>query len=662
MNIIKKFYSKEDNMFYVEYHDGFDNKIRKYKTFKGFLNFVNSDLSNSNLYDCDFKDIDLSKFDISDAGISSIVLKEQNLYDNSFYIKNIENYNIVLEHINPNANDIVIIREMPLKCYEDLYEENEICISYISDLHLNHKIHKRFTEFASKQEIIDYLKNVASKMKSDYANSHSQILLIGGDVSFNFNIAELFYRELSKAVHGKIIVVLGNHEFWDISLNRIAKMKKTNPIDYIIEKYRILFDKLNITLIQNELLTLKYVKRPYPYYEINRLSEGDLASMDSDQILAFCNRSILTIFGGVGFSGYAPKYNASIGIYREAIKTLDEDLLYTKNFEKLYSKCTEALISKEIIVLTHMPMENWCALEHVSNWTYVNGHTHQNYFISDDKQTVFADNQIGYYKNEFGLKHFYMSKEYDVFQTYEDGIYEIDKIDYLDFYRGHNVSVTYNRENVKIRMLKKSGIYCFIQESLINGRFSILNGGSPKKLNEKKDLQYYYDNLDFYAETTNYFMSKYNSQLKEISSYVRSFGGSGRIHGSIVDVDFYDHLYLNPLDGKIIPYFAYSMTDKYVYSNLSSLLFNKNKLLFDRYIKLIGSESTNSGLINFSNDLVISKKKKFAPETDIYRFSRIANNLQYLTKMKVVRTWNEELVNSKESIDTKRLLFIDLTT
>lgn len=165
-----------------------------------------------------------------------------------------------------------------------------------------------------------------------------------------------------------------------------------NPVDFVIEKYRKLFDELNITMVQNELVTLKYVKPPYGFYEISKLSESDITSMEIDQITKFCNRSILTVFGGVGFSGYEAKYNASFGLYREAIKTLHEDLIYTKKFETLYLKCKEALFDKDVIILTHMPKENWSVLEHVPNWIYVNGHTHKNLFISDNKKTVYADN------------------------------------------------------------------------------------------------------------------------------------------------------------------------------------------------------------------------------------------------------------------------------
>lgn len=203
MNIYKKYYSKEDNLFYVKYRDSSIDNVKTFKSFRGFAKFINSDLSDTNLYDYDFKGVDLRKYNVSKAGISSRVLREQHLYNHSFYLTNIEQYNDVLSIANPNSSDIVIIRELSLKEYDELNEENEICISYISDLHLNHKIKKQFNELATKQEIIFYINKIVEKLSIDFRNTNSSILFIGGDVSFNFNISELFYRRISEKVFEK---------------------------------------------------------------------------------------------------------------------------------------------------------------------------------------------------------------------------------------------------------------------------------------------------------------------------------------------------------------------------------------------------------------------------------------------------------------------------
>ena len=44
------------------------------------------------------------------------------------------------------------------------------------------------------------------------------------------------------------------------------------------------------------------------------------------------------------------------------------------------------------------------------------------------------------------------------------------------------------------------------------------------------------------------------------------------VHGSIVDINYWAHLYVNPFDGKVTPYFAFDQTRKMVFPNMRDLL------------------------------------------------------------------------------------------
>ena len=136
-------------------------------------------------------------------------------------------------------------------------------------------------------------------------------------------------------------------------------------------------------------------------------------------------------------------------------------------------------------------------------------------------------------------------------------------------------------------MLKKNGVYCFIQEYIKTGSLCILNGGSRVKLKPQRELEYYYEKLDIYTDAVQDFLDIFDSSLQEVSTFVRSFGGSGRIHGFIVDIDKLNHLYLNPFDGKITAYYATSISDKYVYKNIASLLRFRNKGFYNKYQKKV---------------------------------------------------------------------------
>lgn len=66
----------------------------------------------------------------------------------------------------------------------------------------------------------------------------------------------------------------------------------------------------------------------------------------------------------------------------------------------------------------------------------------------------------------------------------------------------------------------------------------------------------------------------YRDALKRISDEVKRFGGDGNIHGSIVDIDFFNHIYLSPYNGNILPYFAYDVTCPVDYKSVQELLKN----------------------------------------------------------------------------------------
>lgn len=121
---------------------------------------------------------------------------------------------------------------------------------------------------------------------------------------------------------------------------------------------------------------------------------------------------------------------------------------------------------------------------------------------------------MGYHSEDPHLKTFLIDNDYDCFSDYEDGIFEVTSEQYNDFYRGKNISITFQREVNVLYMLKKKGYYCFIHQSR-NGSLTILNGGAMKKL-EIPDIQYYYDNMDAMISTIKTPLDKFTSFQNEL--------------------------------------------------------------------------------------------------------------------------------------------------
>lgn len=499
-------------------------------------------------------------------------------------------------------------------------------VSYITDIHLLH----RFNAYKCKtKEDVNYVIRVIAKTLSEQA---TEINLIGGDTSSDFDIFKDFVSNLSSYARGSIFFfTLGNHELWGLN---------NEDLYSIIDKYKLALKENGrgrMYLVQNNLFFLTD-------YEWKEITEAELSSMSFEELRSRTRAAKIIIFGGIGFAGMNGEFNADNGIYMNVLDK-EGELRETTKFLTLYEKVTTALRGKNLIILTHMPMKDWGGQEiHVNEgFVYVNGHSHRNYFYDDGKKRIYADNQVGYRGKRVSFKQVAVDFNFDWFTDYKDGIYEITKKDYENFYCGIGEGVTFNRQYEKLFMIKREETYMFLMKS-IKGRLLILNGGLTRRTGNHT-LEYFYENMVKYSKSVSLFLSKYDNFQKLVSSDVKKIGGYGRIHGSIVDIDFHNHLYLNPLDGSITSYFAYSMVDKYVYENFPSLLKYECPKLFEKYIKLLGEQSNNSNaLIVNSKDLPLSKKKIYVDSTEMYRISRILKGLQFTTKYNIVRIWNDAVV------------------
>jgi len=641
-----KSYNKDNKKFIVGERVFGENEEREFEKFSDFYTYLKGDLTDSDLSDFDFENIDLREYNIEGVGINSKVLREQGLYNDFFYEENIGKYNECTEFDFSAKNEqIEAASILHAENFEALQGENVIKIYYISDIHLNHKIKKRFPEFATKWETVAYIKKVIEKM-IETAGERGRVayLLVAGDISYNFEISKIFYMELAKQWDPhRIIVVLGNHELWDF--NQDGKpTDSTYTAEGTINRYCELFNNLEIKFLQNELLicTDKNVKK---------ISENQLKSIDTNILRELCLKSSLMVLGGLGYSGLNDEFNATHGIYRYAVQTLEDDIKQTKRFESVYEKVEAALDESPVIVLTHTPKENWTNRNYKKNWIYVNGHTHRNDYECGEEKTVYSDNQIGYTSQSIGLKYFQVSGFYDIFKYYKDGIYEISREQYLDFNRGMNINITFNRTDGFIDMLKNCGIYCFIFETY-KGLY-LLNGGKIKKL-ATSDINYYFTNLTKYSDCVKKMLYDYNAALKSIANSIKAIGGSGIIHGCIVDIDYYNHIYLNPNDGTITPYYATSITKKYISKDVQTLLLEHRPDLYKKYQQVVNRIEKNELVYITDTKAGLTNITRLVTDTHIYRPSRIIKELQYLTNDNVVRVWYDQLINDNFDMECQR--------
>lgn len=506
-------------------------------------------------------------------------------------------------------------------------------IYYISDLHLEHQLKlEGLPQYQVQRRIKERIQNLVSSC------NRKGILLVGGDVADNEELAIMFYKSISTyALFTKIFTVLGNHELWDGN-----PLSRTRSLQTIINDYR---EKMpaSVTLLENDL----YVA--YKGRNDRIIGETILNQCTVEELKQVCHDSTFLLLGGIGFTGKNVFMNANNGLYGCNVN-IEEDLQRTERFQKVYEKVKLAAEDIQVIVLTHTPVQDWLSSDINENWIYVNGHTHHNAIeIHPDGAKIVSDNQIGYKPKQWQLKSFLTEETYyDIFKDYKDGIYPISLQEYLAFNSYLGISCQKQVDDGNIIMLKRNEIYLFLLKK--EDRLYLLEGGIKYTL--VHDLQYYYDNLPIYYERLIQVIQPYRNQLDLISKDIRKIGGSGTIHGCIVDIDFYNHVFLNPFDGKWTPYYATDTTNKIIYPSIRSLLeqekpnsliYSDGSLMIDNYQNLIKKEA----LVVLNDD----QNKCFdvqIPTTvldrDIYKPSRIMKVYQYAFDYKIIRIWNDSLL------------------
>lgn len=527
---------------------------------------------------------------------------------------------------------------------------------YITDLHLEY-------QFRNNVDIQNYLSGGAfdmekvvvaidEKIKEMTSVRYGGILLIGGDVSHYKQLASLFYDILSRRWNGIIIAVLGNHELWDNHCEWNDSVYVSRSVEEIVDDYRnrinrSFADKFYRVLLQNAV----FIR--YPGQKDGVIEECQLMSASDEDLREVCSKASLIILGGIGFSGLNPKYNAEYGLYRSAVTTLEGDKALSERFRSVYDKLNRCAGDKRVIVLTHNPVSDWTDEPVNPNWIYVNGHTHRNSLIG---KNVLSDNQVGYKLSRWRLNGFSVDDIQDPFINMEDGIHEISPEIYKLFYSERCIATTGCNYPGRIFALKRKNLYMFILQS--EAQLYILSGGQRKRL-ANNDIQYYYDNMERYVSKVYELLEPYNKAIWALSGEIRNIGGDGTVHGCIVDIDFLNHVYLNPFDGKVTPYYAEDTVSRLVYEDLPALLREK---LPELYPKLIAADK--KGSIPLLSQFAVSKENETqnmesakVPElvmgTEMYSPSRIMRSIQYIFDNNVIRIWKDEILAA--SVDMKAI-------
>ncbi len=506
-------------------------------------------------------------------------------------------------------------------------ELNLTDIYYISDIHLLHQINNVYPMEVDMKIIRSFIKRLVKnmfkgKLGDNIASGRNPIVLFGGDISTSFEISEIFYTEFVNCWNKidikngyqtdydkNIYAVIGNHELWDFE-----------EVDQCIGAYRKMFDSLGIRFLYNE-------------YE-------------------YCVNNLM-IVGGVGFAGNNERYNANSGIYRSTLNR-EGEIKETEKWINVYTNAQNEAreYGNKLIVLTHHPISDWLPNNQMdSGCVYINGHTHQNYAEHNDSidAHVFADNQIGYKKSEVQLKCISVYEKENPFASHEDGVHIITEEQYEQFYsylrdpiQGTKIIERIKRQcNAEFYMVKRNQYYGFFLVAAINTY--ICAGGRVIRLECRKSLEKLDKEFTIMVEHFLKIFSPYRAEQERISRGVRAFGGTGKIHGCIIDIDFYNHIFLNPANGEEIFYYSPTFGIGKTYICLRDLIHNHAEELESNYLKYMNSgESEALGLMILCNSQS-EGFQKIEIKNSAYAVSGKLNQMQRLFSGHVLRAWDESL-------------------
>lgn len=436
-----------------------------------------------------------------------------------------------------------------------------------------------------------------------------------------------------------VYAVLGNHELWDF-----------DSYEDCVSSYSDLFSKTGIILLENSFEPLGKYKKPLLFPE-----DKDNPEQSYETQLLYLNNVIIT--GSIGYAVKNTSFNASQMIYGNAIDTDKEKNLS----EKWISTFNEAIaISKELhstlVVLSHMPVTDWLDEKDIpSNCVFFSGHTHRNLVQADERNCfLFADNQVGYRGKHFSFKKALLHKPNNPFASDPDGYRSISILEYKEFYRfmgakmpGTGMIEWQMKEYcAELYVVKSNDYYGFFMISP-KGTY-ICNGGLIPKIGKAGSMQFYYENFDSMVQLYLRKLSPLRSVQEQMAAYIKSIGGRGRIHGTIVDIDHFNHVMFLP-DGSLSYY--YSPVFGYVksYPNMKELLENQCPELSDAMIK---SDRELSPLTPQAATDYSSLSKINIRESP-YMLSRKISALQRLFDNHILRGWNTSLLISELQDDTE---------
>lgn len=199
----------------------------------------------------------------------------------------------------------------------------------------------------------------------------------------------------------------------------------------------------------------------------------------------------------------------------------------------------------------------------------------------------------------------------------------------------------------KLYMIKKRGYYGFFVVFSEIKRVYICNGGVLKQLPGVGSIEKVLAEFDVMIDAYLRVFSGFRRYQEQIAAYIRGFGGDGKIHGLIVDIDYFSHVGINPVSGEVAFYYSPMFGCVQNYADMGALLERHAPWLYSAYKQL----SVASPVSYCPQDVVVESEFVDVKRggKSFYGASRYMSSVQRLFSCNILRVWDENVLNKTKS-------------
>lgn len=432
------------------------------------------------------------------------------------------------------------------------------------------------------------------------------------------------------------LIILGNHEYIDFF-----------DVDTAVKFYKATLEPMGYIVLQN-----KYV--------------------ENDDVV---------IYGGSGFAKYNESYNADTLVCCKSMMgnrayEIEQTTLFEEGYEAAKKHAMET--GKCFICATHYPVDS-CLGKFDREAVYFTGHTHINERVRTEEKVLYCDNQIGYHnRGKFDgvirFKRATMDSVTNPYVLFEDGCYPTTPDEYLRFYEyigeyiGEGKLIRKRCETGALYVIKSKGYYGFF---VVNrSGISIVSGGKTKRIALNTNIDWIYDNFNLVVNKYLAVLEPLRMVQTQISVELKRLGFWGSIHGLIVDIDYYDHVMVNPVNGSITFYYSplFGVVRQFETFQKQLEFMNDEGLLEGRDLdaKLLKTGSAvsecdvlalrgSSVLASVENNSVSDEMMAVSRTDGVYGLSRAVSPLQRLFTGHVLRDFDLRLIGVEdEKIEVRK--------